>query len=235
MRGIDISGYEVGLDFNKINTDIVIIKATEGETYINPLLKMQYAKARAKGFKVGFYHFLRTNNPIDEAKHFLATIEGLKSDCKYIIDAESEPNGVSLRVRKFADYLISKGKEPALYTGLCFYNEEMTSIVKDLPLWVAAYNKTRPLIKSVGWQYSETLTIGSHKIDHNVFDNGILLGGGVSNVAKGNSKVLLLQKVCNRVGIRGANGIKLDEDGLTGKNTNAAKIKLKAYIAEVTK
>jgi len=175
MRGIDISGHQTGLDFNKIFTDIVIIKATEGETYINPLLKMQYSKARAKGFKVGFYHFLRTNNPIDEAKHFLKTIEGLKSDCKYIIDCESEPNGASLRVRKFADYLISKGKEPALYTGLSFYKDEMTSIVKDLPLWVAAYCKTRPIIKSIGWQYSESLTIGGQKIDHNIFDNGILL------------------------------------------------------------
>jgi len=59
----------------------------------------------------------------------------------------------------------------------------------------------------------------------------------VSNVVvkNDNSKILLLQKVCNRVGIRGANGKALSEDGLDGTNTQAAKIKLKAYIAEVTK
>ena len=50
-----------------------------------------------------------------------------------------------------------------------------------------------------------------------------------------NSKVLLLQKVCNRVGIRGANGKPLIEDGLDGINTASAKERLIKYIAEVTK
>ena len=56
----------------------------------------------------------------------------------------------------------------------------------------------------------------------------------INTVAKDN-KILLLQQVANRCGIRGANGLKLVEDGLKGANTEAARIKLIAYIKDVTK
>jgi len=233
MRGIDISGHQINLDFSKVKTDVVIIKATEGCSYKNPLLKLQYAKAKSIGCHVGFYHFLRTNNPTEEAKFFLEAIKGLESDCKYIIDCETEPSGANERVRQFAYYLKSQGKEPALYSGLSFYNDYLSKT--DLPLWIAAYCKTRPSIKSIGWQYSDSLTIGGQRVDHNVFDTGILLQKGVDKMAKVDSKVLLLQKVANRVGIRGADDKPLVEDGLNGKNTEAARIKLIAYIAGVTK
>jgi len=235
MQGIDISAYQLNLDFSKIKAQIVYIKATEGLTYTNPLLKLQYQKAKAKGLKIGFYHFLRTNNPIDEANHFLWAIAGLESDCKYAIDVETDAVGASLRVRKFADYLISQKKEPCIYTGLYFYNNNLDYTVKDLPLWIAYYNKNRPNIKSVGWQYSDSQIIGSIPVDHNIFDVGILLNKEVKTVSNNYNKIILLQKVCNRVGIRGANGKPLVEDGLNGTNTTAAKIKLKAYIAAVTK
>ena len=58
---------------------------------------------------------------------------------------------------------------------------------------------------------------------------------GANYVMAKDNKILLLQKVCNRVGIRGANGKVLVEDGLGGANTTAAKAKLKVYIANVTK
>ena len=184
MKGIDISAYQSNLDFSKVDADIIIIKATEGLTYTNPLLKTQYEKSKAKGCKVGFYHFLRSNNPLDEAKHFLKAIEELQSDCKYIIDIETDPVGASLRVKQFADYLKSQGKEPAIYTGLCFYNDNLDKTVKDLPLWVAAYTNTRPIVKSVGWQYSEKETIGGQVVDMNIFDEGILLTKKVEPVIK---------------------------------------------------
>lgn len=173
MKGIDISAYQSTLNFSSIKTDIIIIKATEGLTYDNPYLKLQYAKAKAIGCKVGFYHFLRANDPVGEAKHFLKAIEGLKSDCKYIIDCETNPSGAYSRVTKFAEYLKSKGKEPALYSGLSFYKDYLSK--SDLPLWVAAYTKNRPLIKSIGWQYSDSIKIGGQNVDHNVFNEGILL------------------------------------------------------------
>jgi len=54
-------------------------------------------------------------------------------------------------------------------------------------------------------------------------------------VVNNSSAILLLQQVCNRVGIRGANGKALVEDGINGNNTIAAKANLIKYIADVTK
>ena len=54
-------------------------------------------------------------------------------------------------------------------------------------------------------------------------------------IVNNNSGILLLQQVCNRVGIRGANGKPLIEDGINGTNTIAAKLSLIKYIANVTK
>ena len=223
MKGIDISAYQSTLDFSKIKTDIVIIKATEGLTYVNPYLKLQYAKSKSIGARVGFYHFLRTNNPTEEAKSFLKAIEGLQSDCKYIIDIETDSKGASARVREFADYLISKGKEPCIYSGLYFYNNNLDHTVKDLPLWVAYYNKTRPLIKSVGWQYSDQEKINGQKVDMNIFDEGILLSKGVKTVTSKEeitkAKVKKFQIFYNDLTKTTA---PLDTDGKCGKLTLSA-------------
>ena len=177
MRGIDISVYQPNLNFTSIKAsgvEVVYMKATEGLTYNNKLLKSQYNGAKSAGLKVGFYHYLRANDPVAEAKHFLSVISGLKSDCLYGIDSEeqTETAGISSRTRRFADYLISQGKPVVLYTGESFYNTEILPIVRDLPLWVAHYGLSkRPTIKSVGWQYNNT------PYDLDIFDSGILLTG----------------------------------------------------------
>ena len=79
MKGIDISSYQENVDFKKVKNngiEIVYIKATEGLTYDNPLLKSQYNGAKSAGLKIGFYHLLRANDPTLEAKHFLSVING---------------------------------------------------------------------------------------------------------------------------------------------------------------
>lgn len=178
MKGIDISSNNANLNFAKARAagfEVVLIKATEGLTYTSPALRDQYNSAKANGFKIGFYHYLRDNDPIAEAKHFLSAIQGLQSDCKYMIDSETLFNGVSSNTRKFADYLISQNKEPLLYTGADFYTHNLDASIKDLPLLVACYSSTRPNIKSIGWQFTEKGNIGGVVVDMDTFEDGILL------------------------------------------------------------
>lgn len=220
MKGIDVSGYQENVNYNQqknSGVEVCYIKATEGLTYNNPLLKSQYNRAKAVGMKVGFYHYLRANDPIAEAKHFLSVISGLTSDCLYCIDAEqqSEAVGVSARIRAFADYLISQKKSPMIYTGLYFYRDEILGNCKNIPLWVASYCSSRPSIKSVGWQYTES------PIDMNIFDKGVLLSGvkGVSTSQQpqlntGNDWIRRLQAECNRQGFSNQK-----VDGYFGVNT----------------
>jgi len=226
MKGIDVSNFQSNLDFNKVDAEVCIIKATEGLTYTNPSLKHSYSGAKAKGMKVGYYHYLRANDAISEAKHFLNTINGLDNNCRLIIDVEetkiannkTENAGISARTRKFADYLISQGKEVALYSGLSFYNTEILPNCKDIPLWVAAYGNTRPTIKSVGWQYS-----GTGAVDLNIFDAGILLSTikpiAAKVMAQPNNVVKQTQIFLNSLGFVDQSGHKLIADGIPGLKT----------------
>ena len=216
MKGTDISSFQAGINFASSDVDIVYIKATEGMTYVNPCLKAQYNNAKANGKKVGFYHYLRNNGPINEAKSFLNTIQGLEADCKYCIDAETNFNGASSSVRQFADYLKSQGKEPVLYTGAWFYENTLDSTVKDLPLWVAAYGQARPNLASIGWQYSDKGNINGVNVDLDVFEEGILLTP-VVKVAPADISVKSVQHNLNRLF-----NFNLTEDGLNGPLTTAA-------------
>lgn len=76
---------------------------------------------------------------------------------------------------------------------------------------------------------AESIVRGLFKYLNLTYKENILVKPVVDN------KIMLLQKVCNRCGIRGADDKSLTEDGLNGTNTEAARIKLIKYIADVTK
>jgi lysozyme len=190
MKGIDISNNQGCIDFSKVKSDdvdLVYIKATQGTTFTDGYLIDNYNKAKDAGFKIGFYHFLGHSDPIDEAKHFLQAIEGLESDCLFIIDIEGDNwniNDASNAVREFADYLISKGKQPGVYTGDYFYRDNLNNSVKDLPVWVAKYGANQPMVSSyAGWQYSETGSISgiNGNVDLDLFTDSILIKKEVEN------------------------------------------------------
>ncbi len=55
MRGIDISNNDGHIDFNAVKSsgvEIIIIKATEGVDYVDPMLETYYAKAKEIGFNL---------------------------------------------------------------------------------------------------------------------------------------------------------------------------------------
>lgn len=54
LKGIDIAGYQSGSATIYKDWDFVIVKATEGRTYINPKMKAQAAAAVQNGQLLGF-------------------------------------------------------------------------------------------------------------------------------------------------------------------------------------
>ena len=228
MKGTDISSYQGSVDFVKVKNsgiEIVYIKATEGITYKNPLLESQYSGAMAAGLKIGFYHYLRANDPTIEAKYFLSVINGLSADCKYAVDVEDLSNKTvaqkSLDVRKFADYLIANNKEVCIYTTDNYYATQLNSSVKNIPLWVAHYGVTKPdAVNYVGFQYSDSGSISgiNGAIDLDEFNSGIFLKSTspvpVSNIVKA------FQHAANLTLLTDKNGDKLVEDGIKGSHTN---------------
>lgn len=181
-NGIDVSSYQGSIDFAKVKGNgitIVYIKATQGTAYINPLLKEYYQGAKFNCLKIGFYHFLTNASPSRQAQHFLNSINGLISDCKYIIDVEGTwaIAKASKITRDFADYLISKDKEVGIYTGDYFYRDNLNSTVKNLPVWIANYGGVVMAPKYSGHQYTDKGIVNAitGNVDMNEFNGTIFL------------------------------------------------------------
>jgi GH25 family lysozyme M1 (1,4-beta-N-acetylmuramidase) len=186
MKGIDISNNQGAIDFIQVRNsgiEVVYIKATEGLTFTDPNLINNYNKAKAAKLKVGFYHFLRNNNPVSEAQHFIQSIDGLQADCLHMIDAEVQLGQtvaqISYNVRQFANYLLGQGKQVGIYTGDYFYRDNLDNTIKDLPLWVACYGGTPMATNYVGVQYSEAGRVPgiSTNVDLDTFTDSILIKG----------------------------------------------------------
>lgn len=78
VHGIDVSVYQPA-QYDTDGLGFVIIKATEGRSYINPRMKAQAKHARDVGLVVGFYHFLWPGDITAQAAYFVekcASVEG---------------------------------------------------------------------------------------------------------------------------------------------------------------
>jgi len=232
MKGIDISSYQDNIDFYKVKSsgvEVVYIKATEGFTYNNPLMKLQYSRAKEAGLKIGFYHYLRANNPILEAKHFLGVIEGLSADCKYAIDVDEAlgqtKTQISSNVRQFTNHLISIGKKVCIYTGDNFYANNLDNSVKDIPLWVAHYGVVKPYAtKYIGFQYSDSGSVTGINglVDLDEFTSEIFINSNtvlVNPSSAINHVVRTFQYAAVLSALTDTSGNTLIEDGIIGVHT----------------
>ncbi len=60
-KGVDVSHWSGNIDYKSVSDsgiDIVYIKASEGKSYVDPMLNTNYKNAKAQGLLIGFYHFL---------------------------------------------------------------------------------------------------------------------------------------------------------------------------------
>lgn len=234
MKGIDIYSGQGNIDFNSVKAagvEVVYIKATEGVTYTDPTYRDFYNRAKAAGLKVGFYHFLRANNPVDEAKHFLDTIGALAVDCKLAIDVEVPLGQTSQQiinnVNQFAEHLKANGKEAVVYTYTSFLKEYLQGL--NLPLWIAEYGVSKPNVSVdyIGFQHSEIGSVSgiSGNVDLDEFSDGILIGSTTQvqpsivpmQAQQGNDTIKTVQQQLNTLLKKG-----LAVDGIEGPATIAA-------------
>ena len=92
MRGIDISGWQKGIQLDKIDLDFVIIKATQGTTITSNSFADQANQAFKLGKKVGFYHYAGGGGAEAEAKHFFNAVKPYLGKAILVLDWEGEQN-----------------------------------------------------------------------------------------------------------------------------------------------
>lgn len=192
LKGIDISHHQTEDRAIKEmeNADFVIIKATEGKTYTDPLFSIHLQNAVSRCKLIGIYHYARPENNtyIEEVENFIKSFGGMMKKAIPILDWEgnawTQPIDWCIQ---WLDYFYYKtGIKPMLYISASRFGTLPEYIKQNYPLWIASYgtNDGQPhennLRKYVGkdvplWQYT------SNPIDRDIFygdsiDWGVLCG-----------------------------------------------------------
>ena len=148
LHGVDVSGWQPGIDTYNLTADFVIIKSTEGiqGTRYNPEYRRMADDAIRSGKRVGFYHYANGGDPIAEADCFYESIREYRGKVTYTLDWEGQGNrtfesGRDVQwCKQFMDRIDSKmGGVCILYTSKGVCNEYDWSPVKNHPMWGAEY------------------------------------------------------------------------------------------------
>lgn len=151
MNGVDIASYQAALDCGKIDADFVIIKATQGTTYVNPEFGRHYAQAAAAGKLIGAYHYASGTDAEKEADRFLQIIGHRIGDCILCLDWEHNRGGGENYVygtaaevgwcKRFADRIHDKtGVWPIMYMSASVTRRrDWSQVAEHCGLWMAQY------------------------------------------------------------------------------------------------
>lgn len=148
LVGIDIASYQDGIDLSAVPADFVVVKATEGKSYVSPSMGAQYRGAKDAGRLLGLYHFARPDNnePEDEAEWFASKASDVLAigEAVLVLDWEVQPLDDVAWAKRWLDRVEDlTGVRPIIYMS-----ESVTKIADwsslDTPLWVAKYRDSDP-------------------------------------------------------------------------------------------
>ena len=174
---IDVSSWQTGITVTTTGAQIVVAKATEGTTYVNPDCDRVVQQALAAGQGVGVYHFANTaNSPQAEAEWFNRNTEGyIGRGIVPILDWEpSQPWNVQWAAQWVDAVRARWDTIPIIYMNQSTENSYDWSplVQRNVGLWVAAYTlgytpiygfnppSRQPVLQNwpfaVAWQYTSS-------------------------------------------------------------------------------
>jgi lysozyme len=187
-QGIDVSQDQGTVDWPSVQAAgiaFVFVKATDGETYVDPLFAQNWAGAKAAGLLRGAYHFFRAeDDPQAQAEFFWQTVGGV-AELPMVVDVEesmSQSNAVVIaNLTSFLNSLQGwTNQQPMIYTDSGFWNGLGTTAFSNYPLWIAQYGVAAPTLPAGWalwdfWQHSETGDVQGIQgsVDLNVFSGSL--------------------------------------------------------------
>ena len=163
LKGCDISHHNKYKIPNFSDYDFIIMKATEGRSFVDPMMK-EYIEKLGKDQLYGFYHFARPerNRAKDEAKHFCNTIGVYGEEAMLVLDWEAQAVKQPIEWALEWCKLVEKeyGKKPLIYCSSWYTKKIKLLLENDIGLWVAHYtNKEKPTVYTYPgwamWQYTD--------------------------------------------------------------------------------
>lgn len=184
MLGVDFSHHQwnknVAKIFNPSYVDFVIIKATEGKSYVDQAMNdwlQLIADTRGESGApfIFFYHYARpeNNRPDQEAIHFINTIEHHIGNCGIALDWEGEALKLKEGTIWALDWLYQvqaatgNRAKPLFYTSAAYTFKYNPIAAAGFPLWVAHYNTERPRVSA--WDRPTIWQFTSKPFDMNIF------------------------------------------------------------------
>lgn len=167
MELIDISSYQdaTPIDWNQVKSfgvSGVVVKITEGTSYVNPGAAHDIAGARAAGLGVcGYLFFHPSVDPIAQADYYLNN--GGNALPGVWIDAEVTDGAnwsqIATDLQRCHDYLSSKAKPCGLYDNVSWTNN-LGDESWGWYLWLADPSNSAPQDNRVNWQYGTSTVPG---------------------------------------------------------------------------
>ena len=167
ITGIDVSKHSGKIDFKKVQSesiDFIIIKATEGENYVDEMFEKNYIGAKQNAIPIGVYHFFRFNKSgKNQAENFLSKIKGKRFDLPFVLDIEEwgnitteTTNEVIFQINEFI-ILVKKvsGERIMIYTNESSYNKYVKENFDKNDIWICSFSKKPTISKQwTLWQHS---------------------------------------------------------------------------------
>lgn len=165
----------------------IYIKATEGQTVVNPYYAKDIRDARRHGYAVGAYHFMSLRPAFRQAAFFLKKARPQKGDLPPMLDVEltdgqiKSMGGVKVLFEEILVWLRTVERHchtvPVLYISQEYVNKYIPLApdeLKKYPIWIARYGEYKPYVHLQYWQLSPDGKVkGIHgDVDINVY-NGL--------------------------------------------------------------
>lgn len=192
IHGIDISHYQEKVDWEALTQNevageplrFVVIKATEGESLLDPNFNDNFYWAAKYGFIRGAYHFFRPEvSAIRQAEYFLHQAHLEPGDLPPVLDVEEKGNLDTATLRNNVLLWLHRVEEaygvpPIIYSGFKFKETYLSTPEFDrYPFWIAHY-----YVKECGykgdWKFWQHTDVGrvrgiKGKVDLNIYNGSM--------------------------------------------------------------
>lgn len=144
-KGFDISHFQAEVDWPAVLKNkpaFAFVKATEGETLLDPRFQDNWSALADAGVRRGAYHFFRPQDSASaQADFFLKTVKLEPGDLPPVLDVEVTDavkgaeliSGVSTWLAKVEQ---ATKRKPIVYSYTSFWREHLDGGFQDYPLWM---------------------------------------------------------------------------------------------------
>lgn len=175
--GVDVSNWQGKVSWSKVKSGGVtfaFMKASEGTTYTDPMLRANWAGAAQQGIFRGAYHFARPSvgSATAQARYFVNQVGSFANpgDLPPVLDLEATGGlGATALQTWVATWLQTTeqltGRTPIIYCSPYFWIDHLgnSTAFHHYPLWIAHYTTGSPLVPGSWptWTFWQRTSSGS--------------------------------------------------------------------------